>query len=66
MLRSARLVIALFALATLFSAPIVVADDNSAASNVVTEIIDWLTGVLGGDTPTEGDGEYQPVFLPGG
>lgn len=67
MLRSARLVIALFALATLFSAPIVVADDNSAGTNVVTEIIDWLTGVLGGgDTTAEGDDEYQPVFLPGG
>ena len=65
MLRRARLVLALFALTTLFSAPIVVADDNSSSSDVITEIVDWLTGVLGGGE-TSTDDEYQPVFLPGG
>lgn len=69
MIRRAKLVLALFALTTLLAAPIVVADDNTqpAGGNVIEEIVDWLAGVLGGDTTTEGDGgEYQPVFLPGG
>ena len=64
MLRRARILLALFALATLSASPAVFADDTAGSGDTLTQILDWLAGVFGGGDSA--NDEFNPQHLPGG